>query len=408
MERARDLAIFSNAENEKLLTAISSIFIAVKSNGKISQWNQPAEKLFGVPGTDAKKQSFVGILKEYIAMDKLAEIIRLGLLGDNPSNNIEIQVQPGSNREAKLLLANISPIMDRSGKTFGFLLLAEDITHRKKVEMQQDLSRRLESLGQMSAGIAHEIRSPLQFIGDNSRFLLEAFSSLVRFCLEIRNTLREVKAENPGEQVDLGKLKRLLDDNDFDFYIEEIPKAAEQIVTGVTRVSDIVKSMNEFAYTGDGREERANINELLRSTLVVAHNRIEKLADVEIHFASDIKPIRCGAGELNQVFLNLLLNAVDAIGDTGKRGIIKISTRQEPEIDEVIVEISDNGVGIPDNIKDNIFTPFFTTKEVGKGTGQGLHVSYRIIVEKHRGKLYFKSKIGEGTTFYIHLPIDIG
>ncbi len=402
MEHARDLALFRNAENEKLIIAISSIFIAVKANGTISQWNQPAEKLFGIPGIEAKKQSFVELLKKYVAMDKLYEIIRLGLLSDKPSNNIEIQVQSGDDSEAKLLLANINPIMDHSGKTFGFLLLADDITHRKKEEMQQDLSRRLEALGQMAAGIAHEIRSPLQFIADNSRFLLESFANLVRYCLEIRNSLKEVERERG--QANLGKLKQLLDNSDFDFYIEEIPKASEQIDVGVTRVSDIVKSMNEFAYSGNGSEERANINELLKSTLVVAHNRIGQAAEVETQYAPDIKPIRCGAGELNQVFLNLLLNAADAIADTGRRGIIKIITRQEG--DEVIVEIADNGAGIPDNIKNKIFTPFFTTKEVGKGAGQGLHFSYRIIVERHRGKLYFKSKTGEGTTFYLHFPVD--
>lgn len=427
MERARDLAVFRNAENEKLITAISSLFIAVKANGTISQWNRPAEKLFGIPGTEAREQSFVELLKKYITPDTLEEIFRLGLLSNKPSNNIEIQVQgvqavqgeqPGADRETKLLLANINPIRDHTGKTIGFLLLAEDITHRTREEQQRDLSRRLESLGQMAAGIAHEIRSPLQFIADNSRFLLEAFGSLVRYCLETRNSLKEVEGPGrPGKQINLGKIKQLIDDSDFDFYIEEIPKASEQIVTGVTRVSDIVKSMNEFAYTGDGGEVRANLNDLLKSTLVVAHNRIEKTADVETQFDRDIKPIRCGAGELNQVFFNILVNAADAIAETGKRGLIKIITRHEAkeaqeaheaEGEEVIVEIADNGVGIPDNIKDKIFTPFFSTKEVGKGTGQGLHVSYRIIVEKHGGKLYFKSKVGEGTTFYIHLPIDKG
>jgi PAS domain S-box-containing protein len=421
MEKSRDLVEFRNAENEKLITAISAIFIAVKANGEISQWNRPAEKFFGLTGSEAKTQSFVELLKNHITPDKLEEIIQLGLRHDKPSNNIEIHVQTvheeqemsfDNDREMKLLLASINPIKDRTGKIFGFLLLAEDITHRKREEMQQDLSRRLEALGQMAAGIAHEIRSPLQFIGDNSRFLLEAFSSLVRYCLEIRNSLKDVERESGQLKVNREKVKQILDDSDLDFFIEEIPKASEQIVTGVTRVSDIVKSMNEFAHAGDSIEERYNLNELLKSTMVVVHNRIEKAADVETYFATDIKPVRCRAGELNQVFLNILVNAADAIVDSGKRGIIKISTRQEAqekdEGDAVIVEIADNGVGIPDNIKNKIFTPFFTTKAVGKGTGQGLHSAYQIIVGKYGGQLYFKSKIGEGTTFYIHFPIDKG
>ena len=405
MEHARDLAEFRNAENEKLINAISSIFIAVKSNGSITQWNRPAEKFFGVPGSEAKKQLFVQLLKKYISPNKLDEIIRMGLFSDKSSNNIEIQVHLENLSEPKLLLTTINPIiMDRSGKTFGFLLLGEDVTHRKKEEMLRDISQKLEALGQMAAGIAHEIRSPLQFIGDNGQFLLEASGGLIQYCQGARNLVKEM--ETTGGKPNLEHLKQLPDNSDIDFYITEIPKASEQIVAGVARVSDIVKSMNEFAHTGNGIGERANLNELLKSTLVVAHNRLGKVAEVETHYAQEIKPIRCGTGELNQVFLNLLLNAADAIADTGKRGVIKIITRQEA--DEAIVEISDTGVGIPDKIKDKIFTPFFTTKKVGKGTGQGLHYSYHIIVERHRGKLYFKSSAGEGASFYIHLPIDNG
>ncbi|HLP58089.1 MAG TPA: two-component regulator propeller domain-containing protein, partial [Candidatus Deferrimicrobium sp.] len=402
MEHARDLAEFRNAENEKLINAISSIFIAVKANGSISQWNRPAEKFFCIQGTEAKKHTFVELLKKYMTMDKLDEIIRLGLLGDKPANNIEIQVHPENGSESKLLLTNINPIKDRSGKTFGFLLLAEDITNKKKEEMLRALSQKLEALGQMAAGIAHEIRSPLQFIGDNGQFLLEAFGNLIRYSRGLRDFVKDLAMT--GKQVNRESLMQLPDENDFEFYSTEIPKASEQIVAGVARLSDIVKSMNEFAYAGDGIEEKADINELLKSTLVVAHNRLGKVAQVETQYAPDIKPIRCGSGELNQVFLNLLLNAADAIADTGKRGLIKITTRQEG--DEAIVEILDNGIGIADNIKDKIFTPFFTTKEVGKGTGQGLHFSYRIVVERHRGKLFFKSSAGEGAAFYIHLPID--
>ncbi|MCU0285182.1 MAG: ATP-binding protein [Acidobacteria bacterium] len=403
MEHARNLAEFRNAENEKLINSISSIFIAVKANGSISQWNRPAEKFFAVPGNEAKKFAFVELLKKYMSMDKINEIIRLGLLSDKPANNIEIEVQPGNGNESRLLLTNINPIMDRSGKTFGFLLLAEDITNRKKEQILRDISQKLEALGQMAAGIAHEIRSPLQFIGDNGQFLLEAFSNLIRYSRELRDFTKNVFSKE-GQMLNQDTSMTIPDDSDFDFYCNEIPKASEQIVAGVARVSDIVKSMNEFAYTGDGINERGNINELLKTTLVVAHNRLNKVAQVETKYAPDIKPIRCGSGELNQVFLNILLNAADAIADTGKRGLIKIITRQEE--DEVIVEIHDNGTGIPDNIKDKIFMPFFTTKEVGKGTGQGLHFSYRIVVERHRGKLYFKSSEGHGACFYIHLPVD--
>jgi PAS domain S-box-containing protein len=402
MEKSRNLAEFRNAENEKLIAAISSLFIAVDTNGKVFQWNHSSEKFFGIPEAEIKEQLLVDLLMDYIPAKKLDKIIEMGLHSEKSSNNIEIPVHLKKNNDSKLLLANISPIMDNKGKKFGFLLLAEDITHRKKEQMQRFLSQKLEALGQMAAGIAHEIRSPLQYIGDNGRFLQETFDALMGMCRELKNKIEKIGES--GNQIAVEELSQLLYNSDFDFFIEEIPKASEQLVNGVMRVSNIVKSMNEFSYTGNEVDEKSDLNELLKSTLVVAHNRIKKIADLETEYAPDLPHIPCGKGELNQVFLNLLINAADAITETGKRGVIKISTKRKDN--ELIVEISDNGIGIPDEIKDKIFTPFFTTKDIGKGTGQGLSFSHRIVVERHKGKLYFESKVNEGTIFYIHLPIE--
>jgi signal transduction histidine kinase len=225
---------------------------------------------------------------------------------------------------------------------------------------------------------------------------------LIGLSREIKDKIK--KAAESGDLGEVEELNQLLNEGDFDFFIEEIPKASEQIVDGVTRVSNIVTSMYEFSHAGNGIDEKSDLNKLLKSTLVVAQNRIKKVADLEAEYAPNLPHIPCGMGELNQVFLNLLINAADAIAETGKRGLIKVSTKRNDH--ELIVKISDNGIGIPEKIKEKIFTPFFTTKDVGKGTGQGLHFSYRIVVERHKGKLYFESKVNKGTTFYIHLPIE--
>jgi PAS domain S-box-containing protein len=402
MEKSRNLAEFRNAENEKLIAAISSLFIAVEANGKVFQWNHASEKFFDIPEDDVKEQLLVDRLKDYISKKKLDQIIQVGLHSDRSTNNIEIPVHFRKDNDSRLLLANISPIMDKKGKKFGFLLLAEDITHRKKEQVQRFLSQKLEALGQMAAGVAHEIRSPLQYIGDNGRFLMEAFEGLIGLSREIKDKIK--KAVESGDLGEVEELNQLLNESDFDFFTEEIPKASEQIVDGVTRVSNIVTSMYEFSHAGNGIDEKSDLNKLLKSTLVVAQNRIKKVADLEAEYAPNLPHIPCGMGELNQVFLNLLINAADAIAETGKRGLIKVSTKRNDH--ELIVKISDNGIGIPEKIKEKIFTPFFTTKDVGKGTGQGLHFSYRIVVERHKGKLYFESKVNEGTTFYIHLPIE--
>ncbi|UCH92306.1 MAG: PAS domain-containing protein [Candidatus Aminicenantes bacterium] len=401
MKKSRDIAEFRSAENEKLIAAISSIFITVDINGKISQWNDTAEKFFEIPKARVKEQLFVDILKEYIPADKLDEIMEKGLHRDEPSNNIEIQVDLKKDSESKQLLANINPILDKSGKKFGFLFLAEDITPQKKEQMRMLLSQKLEALGQMAAGIAHEIRSPLQYIGDNVRFLLETFGTLMESCVVIKDSVKS--AAESGKNIDIERLNQGLQEKDFNFFVEEIPPAMEHIINGVSRVSHIVQSMNEFSHIGREVCEKSDLNEMLKSTLVVAHNRIKKVADLQTDYAPNLPPIYCSMGELNQVFLNLLINAADAIAETGKHGLIKVSTKHKGN--ELIVEISDNGIGIPDEIKDKIYTPFFTTKKAGHGTGQGLPFSYNIIVERHQGKLYFQSKVNEGTTFFIHLPI---
>jgi PAS domain S-box-containing protein len=402
MEKARDLAEFRSVENEKLIAAISSIFITVNAQGKISQWNSSTEKFFNIPGADVKEHLLTNVLKGYIPAGRLDEIIEMGLHRDKATNNIELPVNFKEEGKLKLLLTNINPIVDKNGKNFGFLLLAEDITHRQKEQMRMLLSQKLEALGQMAAGIAHEIRSPLQYIGDNARFLLESFGLLLESCGDIREKIKN--AVETGRNIDLEKLNRSLAESDFDFFLHEIPGALDHIVNGIVRVSNIVKSMNEFSYSGDGVYEKSDLNEMLKTTLVVVHNRIKKVAELQTDYAPGLPPVYGGRGELNQVFLNLLINAADAVAETGKRGLIKISTRQQGR--ESIVEISDNGIGIPAEIRDKIFTPFFTTKKIGHGTGQGLHYSYGIIVERHKGKLYFKSKVNEGTTFFIHLPND--
>lgn len=401
MKKSRDLAQFRSAENEKLIAAISSIFITVDADGKISQWNHSAEKFFQIPKARVKAQFFVDMLKEYIPDHKLKEIIEKARNQEKPIHNIEIQVNFPQEKESKQLLATINPIIETGGKKFGFLFLAEDITYQKNEQMQVLVSQKLEALGQMATGIAHEVRSPLQYIGDNVQFLLENFDSLVESCVEIKDSIKN--AAESKKNIDVEKLNQYLQEKDFDFFVEEIPAALEHIINGVSRVSHIVKSMTEFSHIGKDAYEKSDLNEMLKSTLVVAHTRIKNAADLETDYAPDLPQFYCCMGELKQVFLNLLINAVDAVAEAGKPGLIKVSTKQKHN--ELIVEISDNGIGIPDDIKDKIFTPFFTTKKVGHGTGQGLPFSYSIVVERHKGKLYFNSKVNEGTTFFVHLPV---
>jgi signal transduction histidine kinase len=280
------------------------------------------------------------------------------------------------------------------------LVIAQDTTKRKKLEMDLRHAQKLEAVGGLAAGIAHEINTPVQFVGDNLRFLQDSFGTLTDL-LEKYRAMGGAAGANGTEAANLAE-----DEDELEYLVDEIPKALSQSLDGVERVASIVKAMKEFAHPEQKQKVAANLNRALESTLVVARNELKYVADVETDFG-DIPAVECYPGDLNQVFLNLLINAAHAIQDavdgSGSRGTIRVKTsRQETW---VTVSISDTGCGIPENIRDKLFDPFFTTKEVGRGTGQGLAISRSIIVDKHGGKLTFESQLGRGTTFTIQLPI---
>lgn len=405
LKNSRDLTEFRCAEIEKLIAAITSLLIAIDSDGKIFQWNEAAKKFFDIDDSHSIGQPFVELLREYIPPDKITELTEKGLtnLDGKPFNKLEIPII-FKDKGARLLLAIINPIMNSDGKKLGFLLLAEDITHRKEEEHRRNLSQKLESLGQMAGNIAHEIKTPLQYIGHNSQFVSDSFRDIIKFYEIVFECLPEIEQSDNRHAVE--KIRQSIDQYDIEYHIKEIPKACDMVVDGVTTVSNIIRSMKEYSHPGRGIMEKADINKLINSTIMIVQNKIKKILDIETEFCHELPKISCFPGELNHVFMNLLSNALDAIQEKGKQGepgIIKIATARKEN--EIIVIITDNGCGIPDNIKDNVFNPFFTTKEIGKGTGQGLSMAHNI-VEKHKGKIYFKSRVNQGTSFFIHLPIQ--
>jgi PAS domain S-box-containing protein len=402
---SRDLAEFRRAEIEKLVAAISSLLIAVDSDGKIFQWNETAENFFNIPAKMSMGQYFTDVLKDYIHPGKLTDILEKGLAGKEGKyvNNFEISIDL-KDKGIRLLLTIINPITDSNGKRLGFLLLAENITHHKEEECRRNLSQKLELLGQMAGNIAHEIKIPLQYIGHNSQFVCESFTNITQFYETVFACLPEMEQSNKKDAAQ--KIREIIKRCDIEYLLREIPQACNQMADGVATICSIIHSMKEYSHPGRGVMEKADINKLLCTTIVIVQNKINKALNIKTKYNEELPKISCYPGELNQVFMNLMGNALDAIQEKNnpeEPGIIKITSTLKDN--EIIVTIADNGCGIPDNIKDNVFNPFFTTKEIGKGTGQGLSMAHNI-VEKHKGKIYFKSKAGEGTTFYIHLPIE--
>jgi signal transduction histidine kinase len=267
-------------------------------------------------------------------------------------------------------------------------------------------AQKLEALGRLSAGLAHEINTPIQFVGDNTRFLAEAFATFAQLTDATREMIdrRRVASNLPERCHDCrAALERAERDADLEFLREEIPAAIEQSLDGLARVRTLVRAMRTFSHPGDDKQAPADLNEALTSAVTVARNQVTRVADVVCDL-DPLPPVMCSIGDLNQVFLNLLLNAVDAIAESGRRGTLTITTRLED--DEALVSFADTGVGIPEDIRLRIFEPFFTTKEVGRGTGQGLAMARAVVHDKHGGRIAVTSTVGEGSTFTITLPVQ--
>ncbi len=302
---------------------------------------------------------------------------------------------------------SISPLAETQEECSGLVLLARDVTARKHMESLLAQAQKLESIGQLAAGIAHEINTPTQYVGDNTRFLQDAFKDLQRLLDRYAEVPRALVEGIPAEEL-AASLESAAREADWDYLREEIPKAIEQSLEGIERVTKIVRAMKEFSHPGTEEKTAVDLNKAIESTLTVARNEWKYVAEVVTDFDPSLPLVPCLPGELNQVILNMIINAVHAIAEVvdtqaGEKGTIRVSTRQVGE--EVEIRLSDNGTGIPEAIRGKIFDPFFTTKEVGKGTGQGLAISRSVIVDKHAGSIAVESETGKGTTFIIRLPI---
>jgi PAS domain S-box-containing protein len=291
------------------------------------------------------------------------------------------------------------------------LCILHDLTERKRVqrehqkfEVQLRQAQKLESIGQLAAGIAHEINTPTQYIGDNTRFLKDAFASISEM-LGLYSQLVETASQATPL---IGQIKEASQRLDLEYLFKEIPTAIDQSIEGIERVSKIVRAMKDFSHPNSTEKSSIDINHAIESTITVARNEWKYVATLETDFDAGLQPVMCFPGEFNQVILNLVVNAAHAIGDVilaggSEKGTIRVSTRRAGNAVEI--RISDTGTGIPEAVRPRLFEPFFTTKEVGKGTGQGLAIARSVIVEKHGGTITFETEIGKGTTFIIRLPL---
>ena len=286
--------------------------------------------------------------------------------------------------------------------------VATDLTERKLMEGKLQQSQKLESIGQLAAGIAHEINTPTQYVGDNTRFIRDSFEGLCKLLEKYGAFVASARSGDLDAGL-IGEIDSEIKDLDLEFLLEEVPNAIAQSLGGVSMIAKIVQSMKEFAHPGSSDKQAADLNRAIESTLTVAHNEWKYVADMETNFDPDLPLVPCYLGEFNQVILNMIINAAhaitDVVGDGGKgKGKITITTTKVNDWAEI--RIGDTGGGVPPEAQPRIFDPFFTTKEVGRGTGQGLAISHTVVVDKHHGELSFTTEQGHGTTFTIRLPLS--
>ena len=372
--------------------------------GRVQSWNRAAERMFGWPGEVVLGHALPCLPASVASQteERLASV----LSGETLAFETRRLRQDGSMVEVEVWAGPIRGVDD---SVTGVVVMYADLSERKMLEAQLRQAQKLESIGQLAAGLAHEINTPIQYVGDNLRFLQQEFEGLAPL-LESYDGLVRAAAGNPAAGHLVDDAQRAAQQADIPYLCEEIPKALLQSLEGVGRVAEIVKAMKEFSHPGTVERTATNLNRAIESTVLVCRNEWKYVADLETDLDPGLPPVPCLAGEINQVILNLVINAAQAIGeavkDTGGHGKITVSTRRDGSWIEV--RVRDTGTGIPEKIRDRVFDPFFTTKEVGKGSGQGLAIAHSVIVKKHAGSISFETETGAGTVFIIRLPLAEG
>jgi two-component system, NtrC family, sensor kinase len=312
----------------------------------------------------------------------------------------------------RYLEGRVAVIENAPGDRDNVLLISRDITARKEAEAQRSSmevqlrhAQKLEAIGQLAAGIAHEINTPVQYISDNLRFLDDAFHDLEEVFNKEGAFVQKALVDSFLSS-EAQSLSEWVEAKDASYLLEEVPKALLQSKEGVKRVATIIQAMKVFSHPGTEGKSAIDLNQSIENTLLVARNEWKYIAEMETEFDPAMPKVECYAGEINQVFLNLVVNAAhaiqDVVGSSGGKGTIRVRTQALGDWAEI--RVSDTGTGIPEEIRPRIFLPFFTTKAVGKGTGQGLAIVHSVVT-KHGGTVDFETESGKGTTFIVRIPV---
>lgn len=367
-------------------------------SGKLSYIAPQAARFFGCRVEDLHAEAFIQLIHED-DRERLMSHMVAAMQGEvNDGDSIDYRMITGDGRliNVRTTLCALTPDAPLRGITI-------DVTKQTKLELELRQAQKLESVGKLAAGIAHEINTPVQFVSDSVHFAKSGIEDVFQLLNACQRTQRCVLDGAPAEE-EAQEAERIASQINLPFLNERLPRALELALEGLGRVSVIVRSMKEFAYPHTTEMLAADLNRAIESTLTIARSEVKYSADLETDLA-ELPPVRCHIGDINQVVINIVVNAAHAIAakTPGEKGKIRVSTRRDG--DDAVIAIADTGPGIPEHLHERIFDPFFTTKAVGSGTGQGLAIARTIVVDRHHGTLTFDTRLGQGTTFYVRLPI---
>ena len=404
------------ASQQRLNAIMNSVVdgvITIDGQGIIQSFNISAERIFGYAAAEVLGQNVGLLMPEPHRSQHDIHMARYLTSGQSSTIGVTREVTALRKDGGEFPLEIAISEADRESETL-FVGVCRDISRRKareseRLAMERELSQaqKMESLGTLSGGIAHELNTPIQYVGDNVRFLQGAFED-IGAVLEAYGPL----AETAGRTAELAELAKAVatavEDADLEYLLEEIPVSIKQTLEGVERVSRIVQAIKEFSHPDGGEKAPLDINRAIETTATVTRNQWKYVAELKFDFDDELPEVPCLVGEFNQVILNLIVNAADAIEDKGgeETGTITVSTGRSGDWAEI--RVTDTGTGMPPEVRKKIFDPFFTTKEPGRGSGQGLSICHTIIHKKHDGWLEVESVEGEGTTFIIRLPLGQG
>jgi PAS domain S-box-containing protein len=393
--------VLARAQLEALLECAPAFIIAVDQSGAIVFINRTLSNF--------RRQDVVGTpWLNYVPPEERARLdsyLRRVLETGGPE--IYEVIVPGENGRPITFASYMGP-MSLGDSLSGAVIVSQDVSEARLAQNDLAQSRQLAAIGTLAAGVAHEINTPVQFVSDSVQFLADA-SRAVFALLDKTQALVSLALEGASAGVLKDAAREAVmaaEQADLEYVRENVPIAFDSVLAGLDRVTNIVRSLKEFAHPASDEMSPVDLNRAIQSTVTVASNEYKYVADLLLELG-DLPLVTCHVNGINQVVLNVLVNAAHAIADTipqaGDKGLITVRTRCDG--DAVVVSIGDTGPGIPEPIRGRIFDPFFTTKDVGRGTGQGLAIARTIVREKHGGELSFETADGVGTTFFIRLPI---